>query len=41
MNFTLLNIKGWIKEKIGFCSPCTKKVIIVAIVVGVVSAIVF
>ena len=35
------SIAKWAQDKIGFCDPCTKKVIIVAIVCIIVSAILF
>ena len=41
MNLNIEIIKGWIKDKVSFCDPCMKKVIIVAIVCSVISAIVF
>jgi len=41
MNLNIEIKKGWIREKSGLCDPCMKKVIIVAIVFSVISAIVF
>ena len=35
------DIKNWIIEKAGFCDPCMKKVIIVAIVSAIISAWIF
>ena len=37
----LKSIATWVQDRIGICDPCVKKVIIVAVVCGVISAIVF
>ena len=37
----LKSIATWVQDRIGFCDPCLKKVIIVAVVSAVVSAWIF